>query len=203
MKKYLYSALILMFLISALPASFAQETKAPQEKEEVSLESIKKIVQDVLQDMELEKAKQQEELITKLKKNLDMATQDWITAESRNRDAELNQFLHVNWENLSPFTNPIPYDFYLRDYTYSLAKEDVLKTDSLNVPYKGYAEVTEKLYIETYYPSNIDDPAKYQYTITRQIAVNLDYRQDKFTVTNTQYKETYIEQGWQDRQILR
>jgi len=157
-----------------------------------SPQAVEKAIKDIARQNEENEAK----LVSLLNSSLSAAVKDWIASASLGNDTQLNKFLHRDWEKLSKVTYPVPYDYYLRNYEYSLAKTDCFKTDSIIAPYKAYVEIVETLFIEGYHSSDASDVTRYYYTVTRPVMVNLEYRQDKFIVTNTGYGSTDITRGW-------
>ena len=195
--------IMLAFVALQSRSAFPQGESKPQvsnkhpEANEIALsESIKQAVEKAIKETEEEKERKLAQLSAELEYKLNLAIQEWISGAKRDKEPELDKFLHQDWRGVSEITYPIPYDYYLRRCDYLVTKADCSKTDSLIAPYKAYIKATEKLYIESYHPSNVSDVKQYLYTVSRPITVSLEYRGDKFSVTGTEYGSTYFERGW-------
>jgi hypothetical protein len=101
-----------------------------------------------------------------------------------------------NWEALNPFGDPAHYNYILRDFAYEVGGGDIVKTDSLITPYKGYIELIEKLYVERYHTPDASDPSIFFYTMTTLMKVNFEYRENGFVFTNIQNLQSRLDQGW-------
>jgi len=159
-------------------------------------ESIEAAFQKALKNVEQEKAKEQEELISGLKNKLNLALKDWLSLAAKEKSPQINSFIKQSWEKLSELKNSTYYDYYLKDFTYTLAKSDIIKTDSLISPYKAYITINEPLFVERYHPAGISFREKFFYTAIRPIIISLEYSEDKFTIINTEYKDYTLAQGW-------
>lgn len=170
--------------------SFAQETNT-------TLDNIKQAVKEAMQEIYEEDKVKDEQKKSELILEIKAVAGDWIGNAKKEKTSELNKLTHNNWEMLKEYISPVPYDYYLRNYTYTVAKADVFKADSLIVPYKGDIEIIEKLYLEQNHSTEASDVRPYQYTATRVIKINLEYRDNKFLVTGTTEGEASIKPGWQ------
>ena len=159
-------------------------------------ESIETAFQKALKNVEQEKAKAQEELISDLKNKLNLALQDWLSSAAKEKNPQINSFIKQSWEKLSELKNSTYYDYYLKDFAYMLVKSDIIKTDSLISPYKAYITINEALFVERYHPAGISFREKFFYTATRPIIISLEYSEDKFTIIDTEYKDYALKQGW-------
>ena len=112
------------------------------------------------------------------------------------RSPQIDSFIKQNWEKLSELKNSTYYDYYLKDFAYTLVKSDIIKTDSLITPYKAYITIKEALFVERYHPAGISFREKFFYTATRPIILSLEYNEDKFVIINTEYKDYSLTQGW-------
>ena len=159
-------------------------------------ESIGEAFQKALKNVEQEKAKEQEELISDLKNKLNLALQDWLSMAAKEKSPQINSFIKQSWEKLSELKNSTYYDYYLKDFAYTIVKSDIIKTDSLISPYKAYITINEALFVERYHPAGISFREKFFYTAARPIILSFEYNEDKFAITNTEYKDYSLTQGW-------
>jgi hypothetical protein len=159
-------------------------------------ESIEEAFQKALKNVEQEKAKEQEELISDLKNRLNLALQDWLSTAAKEKSPQINSFIKQNWEKLNELKNSTYYDYYLKDFAYVIVKSDIIRTDSLISPYKASISVNEELYVERYHPAGVSFREKFFYTATRPIILSFEYSTDKFAIINTEYKDYTLAQGW-------
>ena len=159
-------------------------------------ESMEEAFQKALKNVDQEKAKEQEELVSDLKNKLSLALQDWLSMAAKEKSPQIDGFIKQNWEKLSELKNSTYYDYYLKDFAYTIVKSDIIKTDSLISPYKAYINVNEELYVERYHPAGISFREKFFYTATRPIILSFEYNTDKFSIINTEYKDYSLTQGW-------
>jgi hypothetical protein len=184
-----------IFVIFSLACACASNILAQEQT--ISPQAIKKAVKEAIKEAQNEESKEQELFYAKLKIKLDAALNNWIALQKKKESLRMNQLLHDKWEMVAKRTTPIPYDYYLRDVVYFVTKKDVLKTSSLKSPYQGLVEVTEKKYVERYHSPDAADISDYFHTVVRPIQMQLDYRQEKFIITDTADGEICIVSGWQ------
>ncbi|MDD5465277.1 MAG: hypothetical protein PHP73_02925 [Candidatus Omnitrophica bacterium] len=168
--------------------SCAEENK-PADKTETGV-----VIEQALKNYETYKQKEQEELAKKLNSSLNQIIQSWIASAKVNKENALGSRLQQSWEKLSPLypISPVPYEYYLRGYKYSLIKSDIAKTDSILAPYKAAVAIKEDLYVEKNHSPDISDADPYFYTVTTAYNLNLEYRQDGFTLINSDSKVVNI-----------
>jgi hypothetical protein len=198
--KLLFIALFASFLNSQ--PVFSQDINSSSAKdknlnssEALTTNSVIHSVKEAMKEMEQEKEKEHAQLVLQLTAKLDATTQDWITALKSSRELELNKFRHEVWQLEGTVNYPVPYDYYLRDFAYTIIKSD-LKEGSLLSGYKGIVDILEKLYVETPHSSDATDVSKFFYTSTRTITLNLEYIQNKFVITDIIYEPFHIEPEW-------
>jgi hypothetical protein len=169
-------------------ASYAEENK-PAAKTETGV-----VIEEALKNYEAYKQKEQDELAKKLNSSLNQIIQNWIVSAKANKESALNSRLQQSWEKLSPLypISPVPYEYYLRGYKYSPIKSDVAKTDSIIAPYKATVTINEDLYVERNHSPDISDANPYFYTVTTAYNLNLEYRQGKFELINSDSKVVNI-----------
>jgi len=157
--------------------------------QDVSEKEISRAVEKAIKSLEAKKKKDDEQLATNLKSRLESAISSWVAAAKSEKAKDLNKLLHERWSGMEikDVTFPIPYDYYLKGLDYLVTKADCLKTDSVVSPYQAYAEILEKLYIESYHPSNVSDVAQYRCIATRPIIVRFEYSSDSFVVIGVEY----------------
>ncbi|MDD5596182.1 MAG: hypothetical protein PHY94_08090 [Candidatus Omnitrophica bacterium] len=194
MSSYKIITIFLIFFSFSLRLAFSQDTK-----DSLTPELIQKSVVKAIKEEEKEKEKQRLQLESELRSKSDLVVKNWISRAKDEKSAQLNQYLHKDWDNFVKVNYPVPYDFYLRGYDYKLSKIDLFKAGSLDAPYQATAEIIEKLYLETYHPSNVIDKQQYFHTATIPIKIKLEYQGNNFLVTNIEYGQVYIERGWQKR----
>ncbi|MDD5476969.1 MAG: hypothetical protein PHG87_02000 [Candidatus Omnitrophica bacterium] len=167
------------------PASYAEENNKPAAKAETGV-----VIEQALKNYETYKQKEQDELAKKLNFSLNQIIQNWIASAKANKENALGSRLEQSWEKLSSLypVSPVPYEYYLRGYKYSLIKSDVAKTDSIFAPYKATVTINEDLYVEKNHSPDISDANPYFYTVTTAYNLNLEYRQDKFVLINSDSK---------------
>jgi len=189
-------AVIISLSVSNYSFAQAQAQAKISAIEKLSPESIQQAVENAIKGIESQKRTEEERLRVELDSELDRFIRSWLSDAGTKKKAELNRFLHQDWEIPARATYPIPFDYYLRSYDYALSKKDLLKTDSLTNPYKAVVNIIEKQYIESYHASSASDKRQYYYTVTRPITLNLDYQQDNLYTVNTHYGQASFERGW-------
>jgi len=189
-KQVILYLITLLFLITFLKMSLSQP------------ESVEQAFEKAMKNIETERERKRQELISSLKMKLNLATEEWISLAKKNKNSDLNKLLQQNWEKLSKTLNisPVHYDYYLRGYDYSVTKSDILETDSLAAPYKAYINIVEKLYVSKYHSPDASDVSQFLYTVTTPITISLEYNEDKFIVTNTEYGKISLEKDWPDEE---
>jgi len=152
-------------------------------------------LEHVLAKLEAKKDEEFKKLVAHLSEQVVETVDKWIVQKSELRRAELNRLVDQNWEKLSltESISPVHYDYYLKGYNFSKGKSDILKSDSLTVPYKGRALVIEKLYVEKYHSPDISSIDPYFFTVTTQITLNIEFDQLTPVVTSIDYKVVSIE----------
>lgn len=173
-----------LFWSGIFHASYAEENK-PAVKTETGV-----VIEEALKNYETYKQKEQDELAKKLNYSLNQIIQNWIASAKTNKENALGSRLEQSWEKLSSLypVSPVHYEYYLRGYKYSLIKSDVAKTDSIISPYKATVTINEDLYVEKNHSPDISDANPYFYTVTTAYNLNLEYRQDKFVLINSDSK---------------
>jgi hypothetical protein len=187
MRKYYILFFIALFLF-VCPQILKSQNPSPESQEEA--------LQKALEKIEARKAKELEVLLSSLKSQLDLAIREWLAGQKIKKDSELDKFIQQRWETLKKYLSPIHYDYYLRDYAYTLGKTDITKTESLIMLYKGWVNMTEDLFVERYHAPSGSNRDKYLFTISRGILISFEYDKDKFIVSNTVYEEPRVVKGW-------
>lgn len=147
-------------------------------------------IEQALKNYETYKQKEQDELAKKMNFSLNQIIQNWMASAKANKESALGSRLEQSWEKLSSLYKipPVPYEYYLRGYKYSVIESDVTKTDSIFTPYKARITINEDLYVERNHSPDISDANPYFYTVTTAYHLNLEYRQDKFVLINSDSK---------------
>jgi len=197
-----FMLIVLIPVLLQTKAAFPQGTdrspiknKNPDSSGGLISESIKNAVKEGIKESGEEKERKDAQFLSELKSKFNAKVQEWIVFSKHKRDAELNKLRHTDWDLGGLINYPVPYDYYLRGFDYSTTGADI-KTGSLLSPYKASINISEKLYVEATHSSEATDVRKYYYTLTRVIVLNLEYEQNKFTITNTDYGPFQIEYGW-------
>lgn len=178
--------ILFIFVATSTNRCFAQES-----------EVLQKALEKAIRNVEKEKLIEQERLIAKLRLRLNLASQRWLAQSSNNKKRELNRLIQQNWETLPGFLSASHYEYYLRDYDYSVTGSDIVKTESLiDTPYRAYINLRERLFVERDHPVNVPYRSDYFYTVNRDITVSLEYRRGKFIAADTEEKASWMEKGW-------
>ena len=199
LKNVIYKVLVTVacfLFIFGTKESFSQVQNKVEDKNEIAPKSF----EQALKNYDAKKQKEQEELALKLNSSLSQATNIWIIALEKDTEGKLNTLLEQSWEKLARFypISPAHYEYYLRGYKYTLLKSDVTKTDSLTLVYKGVVIVKEELYVEKNHPVNISDVNPYFYTVGSHYNLNFEYKNEKFTLVNSDSKIVSIENNCPD-----
>ena len=86
-------------------------------------ESIEEAFQKALKNVDQEKAKEQVELISNLKNKLNLALQDWLSLAAKEKNPQIDSFIKQNWEQLNELKNSAYFDYYLKDFAYTVGKK--------------------------------------------------------------------------------
>jgi hypothetical protein len=175
--------------ICCLPAaarfSYAQSPETTKENG-----GTKTAIEQALKSYEEKKKNEQEEVAAQLNFKLGQATEEWINLAENDKQSKLNTRLEQEWdkqENIR-ITTPLTYEYYLRDYNYSVADSDIVKTDSVTAPYKARVIIIEELYVEKYHHPDVSDSTLYYYTVTHKYTLNFEYRNNMFVLTDSNSK---------------
>ncbi len=177
---------------------FAQETAQSDDAKAIE-RAVEKAIKKVNQD----KAQEDAALIASLEGKLLQATEEWISQQKSKKYSELNKEVEQDWEFLSKYGPRVHYRYYLRDYDYSEGGRDIIDTDSVLVPYKGYSIVTELLFVEKEHPAAASDMKLFYFTASTPIKVNFDYKMDRFVFTNAEKEDISLNQGWPPAVMIR
>ncbi|MCX5686537.1 MAG: hypothetical protein NTW09_03655 [Candidatus Omnitrophica bacterium] len=173
------------------------ESPAPAETgKPLTADDVQKAFEKAIKAVDAGKLEDEKILEELLQKRFQIAAEGWINAASVKRAPDLNKLMDQKWEKLFEFGPFIHYDYYLRDYEFLEKGSDIIKTDSVTVPYRAYLNAAEKLYVEKYHTPDISYIEVFLYTATYPIKVNMEYRGDEFIVVNDEYGQAIIEKGW-------
>lgn len=180
---------IVLFLFSGRWSFCFSQAADPSLEIEAAIEkAIKKVYKD--------KAQQEEVMVAGLEGKLKSAVKGWIAKARNEKDPQMHQLISQSWELLSKFGPRVHYNYYLRGYDYQESEADIVKTDSILGPYKGYSMITEIIYAEREHPVAASDISQFFYTVTTPIKVNFDYRKEGFVFANAERGELSLKQGW-------
>jgi len=191
------SGLIFGFFLFTFVGNTLSEVKADSDvSQDILTKSIEEAVKKAIKDVEKEKAEEQEALSKGLTEKLIPAISDWVLRAKEDKAKEINKLQHRDWSELKKFPSPLPHDYYLKNFTYTIVKSDILITDSVINPYKAFVKIEEKLYLERYHSSDAAYLEQYRYTALTPIDLQLEYRDNKFMITETKYGQITMERGW-------
>lgn len=176
-------AVFLLTVFKGIPyAQITEDLKAGGEA--------KTVIEQALKNYETQKQSEQDELTAQLNFRLGQATEAWLSSTEKKRDRELGTFIEQEWDKQARLytITPVRYDYYLRDYNYSVTDSDVIKTESMTSPYKGLVVIKELLYAEKYHHPNISDTSLYFYTVTSIYTLDFAYKAGEFVLVNTDSK---------------
>ena len=176
---------ILAFTFTCLSLSRAENTAKPAQPVDSTTSFM-----EALKNIEAQKAEERKALITQHKEKLNKAINAWISQSEAQKKSELNEVIDQNWDKLPKEYNfnMLYYDYYLRGFNYSIASSEIRETDSLTAPIKGQAVILEKVYAEKYHTPDISNVDPYFFTVTTNISLNMEYRQDDFVMTGIDKK---------------
>lgn len=149
-----------------------------------------------IKSLEREKAEQQKQLVSLLRKKLSAALQQWISEAKAKKETQLNRLIEQGWHKLPGALSPVYYDYYLRNYEYIFNESDIIETASIISPYKAYANITEKLYVARKYPPGTSFLEHFLYTASRPVTLNFDYDNEEFRIVDVKYGGFSLEKGW-------
>lgn len=191
------SALFIIFIFTLFSLAFCQE---PATKE-VLPQDIERAIENAIKNIDTHKSIKEKALTARLEQGLKSAIEDWIGAAKKQKDSQIDKLIEQNWEYLSEFGPRIHYDYYLREYDYSISEPDIIQTSSLVTPYKGSIKINEIIYAEKdHYPA-ASNVREFFYTATTPLKVNFDYRQDRFVFVNVEKGDIALKQGWPEEVI--
>jgi hypothetical protein len=190
---YFFLAVAISLCLS-FPPVFSQGADNPAAG--LTKDSVASAVKEAIKETDREREAKHAQLASELKAKLNLAVQDWVNFLKRGKRLELNKLRYETWDLGGKINFPVPYNYYLRDFFYTIVNLDI-RADSLISGYKGAAQVRERLHIEEPHNSSADDASKFFYTLSRVINLSLEYRQDRFVVTGVTYEPFLIEHNWQ------
>jgi hypothetical protein len=192
----------LIFIVSLSAQVFGQEVKPKDAPGNLSKE-LENAFREAIKSTEKDKQAEQEALAGRLKGELKTAGGDWITAARNKRAPEKNQLVDQKWEEAQKAGPYVHYEYYLRDYVYQQNSFDIIKTDSLVVPYKGYIQASQILYVERQHPYGAPAAPEFIYTVTVPVKLSFDYQGNRFELVNTENGEPSLAQGWPEELLRR
>ena len=196
-----YNVIFIVFILCFCSPVFAQNDE-PQAKPSADAsggtltKSIEEAIKNAIKNVETENAKKHEYAAQELSVKLVSAINDWFSKVKGERTKELNKLQHHDWSELQKFPSPLPYDYYLKNFTYTIKKNDITLTDSVVNPYKAFVEIAERLYLEGYHSTDAAYPEQYRYTVFTPIALQLEYRDGMFSIVESKYGQPVMERGW-------
>lgn len=202
---------VLIFFIIWLNLVFSQAETAESVKaklkeglalEKSIAEEIEHAFERALKNVEKDKEQAQEMFASELKEKLKSSISKWISQAKKQKESELGKLVNQKWELISKSAPKIHYDYYLRDYEYQENGIDIIKTESLVVPYKAELKVLEVLYVERERSPNVSDLRKFLYTVTTPLKINFDYKGEEFVLINIEKGSTSLKQAWPE-EVLR
>ncbi|MDD4955541.1 MAG: hypothetical protein PHP17_05850 [Candidatus Omnitrophica bacterium] len=196
----MHKAIYLILAFCFCQPVFAEAPEAPQKSADTSRDalarSIEEAVKKAIKDVEAQNAKEREVNARELSLKLVSAMDGWFSGVNAQRTKELNKLQHRDWSELKKFPSPLPYDFYLKNFSYILQKSDIALTDSIVNPYKAFVRIEERLFVEGYHSTDAAYLEQYHYTVITPIDLQLEYRDNMFTIVETRYGQPIMERGW-------
>lgn len=190
------SLFIILFLFSGRWSLCFSQGADPSVEIEAAIEkAIKKVYKD--------KAQEEEVMVAGLEGKLKSTIKEWIAKMKSEKDPQMHQLISQSWELLSKFGPRVHYNYYLKGYDYLENEADIVKTDSILGPYKGYSKITEIIYAEREHPVGASDISRFFYTITTPIKVNFDYKKEGFIFVSAERGELSLKQGWPEEMVKR
>jgi hypothetical protein len=186
--------LIFIFLAGQTGLLATEAQKAAEPKESLPKE-IEHAFEKAIRKVDSDKAAQDSALKVKIREELKSAGAEWLVAAKRSKDRERDKLIDQKWEDLRQTGPWSHYDYYLKDCEYHETGIDVVKTDSLVVPYKGYLRAREILYAERKHLPNFD-VKQFLYTVTTAFRVVFEYKDGKFIPVAVEKENPVIKQGW-------
>jgi hypothetical protein len=204
-KNIAFNILLGIFVFGSCTFVFSQgeQTKTNAElssSQELLKQSVEEAIKKAVKDIEVEKAKEKEVLAKELETDLTTVINTWITEAKGDKTQELNKLQHRDWSELKKFPSPLPYDYYLRNFTYTIIKADVLNTNSMVSPYKAFVNIEEALYLERYHSPDAAYVEQYYSTVFTPIELLLEYRDDNFVIIEVKRGQLTMERGWPNKQ---
>ena len=196
------SALLLasvFFIFSAYTPVFCQEATSETNKDPaqgVNAHDIQKAFEKAMKDIEKERGEKEKARVDLVKASFKEEVERWLSAAKAKEAAGLNNLVDQQWEQLQEFGPYVHYDYYLRDFEFIVRTNDIIKTDTLLSPYRGYMDLVEKRYAERYHTPDISYINNFLFTVTTPMKVNFEYRDDKFVMINTEVGKETIENAW-------
>jgi len=200
--KLIALSVAVFFLFGLAGHCFAEE-EAKSSAQESSAKEIERAIEQALKKVNKDKAREDEALVASLEGKLKEATAEWIAKAKAQKNPGLNREVGQSWEMLSKYGPRIHYKYYLMDYDYSENEFDIIDSDSVIVPYRGYSKVTEILYVEREHPVAASDIKPFFYTASTPIKLNFDYKKDTFIFVNEEKGEFSLKQGWPGEVLIR
>lgn len=197
MKKNIAFIIILLMLLTA-KTGFSQDqnfNNSGGQKETGEL--LKEAFEKAMRNVEAEKAKVEENKRKELEASLEKGIVSWIRDAENTRRQQLNKFVPQNWWKFSKIIDidPVPKDYYLRDFRYAVNRIDIVKTESIANPYKASVSINEILFVELYHSPSISYRNMYFYTITIPLQVDFEYRGSEFFAFGSSAGTISISQG--------
>lgn len=197
MRKVIY----IIFVFFLCRVSFAEDAvssgkASPEASRDALARSIEEAIKSAVKDIQAENAREQETNARELSVKLVAALDEWFAQVKELKTKELNKLQHHDWSELKKFPSPLPYDYYLKNFSYTITSNDISLTNSVVNPYKAFVEIDEKLYIEGYHSSDAAYLDQYRFTVLTPIELQMEYRDNMFTVVDTKYGQPVMERGW-------
>jgi len=187
--------IILLYLSQNIFSQEEKEAKKVTEEEVIDIEKLTDVVSEgfkkALDEVDMEKAKKEEEINTKL----DSFIEKWVNTQVLKRKSQVKNKIEQDWHFPTMPSQPI--DYYLRDFSYSVQDKNIMEIDSITFPYKAIVDIKEILYVDKG-PLVGMPRSEYQYTADIDIRIALYYNKstDKWQITDVEDVSVNLEEGW-------
>ncbi len=195
-------SIAVVFILASSSAAFSQDAGPEAGKDQapgISAHDMQKAFEKAIKDVEKEKAEKERLKVESVKANFRDEAQKWLAAAVEKEAAGLNDFVEQQWEWIQDFGPYVHYDYYLKDFEFIENTADIIRTDTLISPYRGYVSLIEKRYVERYHTPDISYIDNFLFTVTTPMKVNFEYRKDRFVFINIEKGKETIENIWPRR----
>lgn len=149
-----------------------------------------------IQEADEEKSAQKEQEEQRISLELDNFINKWIDERKAQRSSELNGLIDQDARGIF-VKPPQAFNYYLRDFSYSLIDKNIEESNSISYPYKATLVINEALYMEQA-PLIADPRSDHQYTgaIDKEIKLQYDKDISQWQVASIENSKVSLAKGW-------